>query len=342
MNFLGLIKRETIEEWVPLDMVQCIEMKQKHICADSRNKLSCNQDSCIYPIKKKTKNDYIAAWMHTKTYHEVECELRQDTVSSSSLESHVYVTNQKEHHSCKISDFKCPTRTGIMIWSEDIVHRCPYEFVQTAYLTRKNNILLNIEEKKLYQIIDEKTICNHTRTYRTSQGFFITQDDAVVLLPQATVESKLINGFLVSEFDFHSNSLFMQMNKIVLTSNERLCQLFRAFANLYTRLDNEYFLFNDFNGNEAVLYASKGKIFVPDCAYVSNLKIVNKTKFCYKDLPVEIRFDNKTSRAFLTQDKIVIKHSKQVACETVEQLIHLKHIKKVIFKKKDNNKNTER
>ena len=338
MNFLGLINRETIEEWVPLDMVQCIEMKQKHICADSRNKLSCNQDSCIYPIKKKTKNDYIAAWMHTKTYHEVECELRQDTVSSSSLESHVYVTNQKEHHSCKISDFKCPTRTGIMIWSEDIVHRCPYEFVQTAYLTRQNNILLNIEEKKLYQIIDEKTICNHTRTYRTSQGFFITQDDAVVLLPQATVDSKLINGFLVSEFDFQSNSLFMQMNKIVLTSNERLCQLFRAFANLYTRLDNEYFLFNDFNGNEAVLYASKGKIFVPDCAYVSNLKIVNKTKFCYKDLPVEIRFDNKTSRAFLTQDKIVIKHSKQVACETVVQLIHLKHIKKVILRKKTTTK----
>ena len=57
-------------------------------------------------------------------------------------------------------------------------------------------------------------------------------------------------------------------------------------------------------------------------------------KFCYKDLPVEIKIDNKTSRAFLTQDKIVIKHSKQVACDTVEQLIHLKHIKKVILRKK--------
>ena len=73
---------------------------------------------------------------------------------------------------------------------------------------------------------------------------------------------------------------------------------------------------------------------MPDCAYVSNIKIINKTKFCYKDLPVEIKIDNKTSRAFLTQDKIVIKHSKQVACDTVEQLIHLKHIKKVILRKK--------
>ena len=47
------------------------------------------------------------------------------------------------------------------------------------------------------------------------------------------------------------------------------------------KMENEFFTFNDFNGNEAVLYTDKGQIFIPNCIQISKIEIIEKTEKCF-------------------------------------------------------------
>ena len=72
-------------------------------------------------------------------------------------------------------------------------------------------------------------------------------------------------------------------------TNEKICQVYKTIINMYKKIDNEFFIFNDFNGNEAVLYTDQGQIFVPNCIQISKIEIIEKTERCYEDFPALIK-----------------------------------------------------
>ncbi len=63
-------------------------------------------------------------------------------------------------------------------------------------------------------------------------------------------------------------------------------------------MDNEFFIFNDFNANEAVLYTNQGQIFVPNCIQISKIEIIEKTEGCYEDFPALIKINNHSIAVF--------------------------------------------
>ena len=327
----GAIEKTVSEQWVPLNREQCIEMKQKKFCGLEQNKMVCNQDSCIYPARKR-ETEYKVAYLGTETYHEAECEFKSDTLVAAKLSSKIFIPNQRDNTICLASDLKCFSRTGVAIWSSDAIHQCPFSFVETANLTRQNDIFLDFKGKKLYQIQNTVKICNQSTAFVTAQGFYITQDDNVVLLPQSNVDSQLITRLIVSETDFNQNELFNIIMNMYQVTNSKMCQLFRSFANIYTKLEKEFFIFNDYNGNEAVIYTDQGRIFVPDCVIINKFKLLEKTEKCYKDFPITFKRNNKTIKAFLTQDKIIKLNSDEVSCQSLYRTCHLRSMKKVIVK----------
>jgi hypothetical protein len=52
---------------------------------------------------------------------------------------------------------------------------------------------------------------------------------------------------------------------------KKKCQVYKPFINMYKKMDIEFFIFTDFNGNEAVLYTDQGQIFVPNCIQISKI-----------------------------------------------------------------------
>ena len=65
--------------------------------------------------------------------------------------------------------------------------------------------------------------------------------------------------------------------------NEKMCQLYKSMLSIFSKLEDEFFTFNDFNGNSAILYSDEGRIFVPKCIKINEINIIEKTKYCYKD-----------------------------------------------------------
>ncbi len=93
----------------------------------------------------------------------------------------------------------------------------------------------------------------------------------------------------------NQNALFNIIMNMYQVTNSKMCQLFRSFANIYTKLEKEFFIFNDYNGNEAVIYTDQGRIFVPDCVIINKFKLLEKTEKCYKDFPITFKRNNKRS-----------------------------------------------
>lgn len=66
---------------------------------------------------------------------------------------------------------------------------------------------------------------------------------------------------MLSEIDYQKRSLLQLVANLYTVTNEKLCQLYKSFANIYTKTTDEFFLFSDYNGNEAILYSADGNIY---------------------------------------------------------------------------------
>jgi hypothetical protein len=107
-------------------------------------------------------------------------------------------------------------------------------------------------------------ICNNILAWKTAEGFYLTQNDEALSLQKATDEIKIIDNLILSEMDYHSINLLQTITTLTRQTNDKICQVYRTFMNMYKKMENEFFTFNDFNGNKAVLYTDKGQIFIPN------------------------------------------------------------------------------
>jgi hypothetical protein len=115
-------------------------------------------------------------------------------------------------------------------------------------------------------------------------------------------------------------------------TNEKICQVYKTIINMYKKIDNEFFIFNDFNGNEAVLYTDQGQIFVPNCIQISKIEIIEKTERCYEDFPALIKINNQSIAVFLTND-LILKHTGTLrSCENNKHNLHLPRLKRILSK----------
>ena len=136
----------------------------------------------------------------------------------------------------------------------------------------------------------------------------------------------------MSELDYQTESVIDIIHKVSQNTNEKLCQMYRSLANVYSKLDDEFILFNDYNGNEAILLSDNGRIYVPQCTLVYNITVITETSNCYKDVPVKVNYMNESLNLFLTQDKIIKVTSKKIQCNNNVQHIYIKSQDKVLVK----------
>ena len=126
------------------------------------------------------------------------------------------------------------------------------------------------------------------------------------------------------------------MTVITRQTNEKICQIYITFMNMYKKLDDEFFTFTDFNGNETVPYRDQGRIFVPNCIQITRIEIIEKTEKCYNDFPALIKINNQTISVFLTDDLILKQTGKLISCVNHNHNIHLPRLRRILTKSGQN------
>lgn len=280
MNILGKIS-DTWEQVVQqLTREDCLEMVRTKRC-DKRELLACQGDFCTSEFIPETKYLYLQTTKYEWNY----CEVYSETIEAENSYS-VILNNQYKITSCLASELYCKFKESILVWSEDIINECPFAVVKSIGLENINGILVNDKENKLFQVTGNKTICNNIQSLITAEGFYLTTDIKALKLRKDFDEIKVIDGLILSEMDFQKRNLLSLVTSLFKNTNEKLCQLYKSFINLYSKLDDEFFTFNDYNGNEAVLYSDEGRILIPQCVEINEIDVIEETKKCYKDYPI--------------------------------------------------------
>ena len=229
----------------------------------------------------------------------------------------------------------CRIKHPTLIW-DNIINECPFKHVESLLLTHKNNnILYTLVENKVFQVTNKTQICGDINVIQTAEGLYLSTDKKSKDLEKSDKSIKLIDELLLAEIDSKDYKLMSLLLRLSQLTNEKMCQLYKSFINLYTKLDDEFFKFTDFHGNEAVLYSDQGRIFIPQCMKIESIDVITETKYCYKDFPVRIVIKNETINAFLTSEKIIKTTSKKVSCNNHHENIHLKESKRILSKQKN-------
>ena len=283
LNWLGVKYTDKLESVEQLTRDECALMVSSKKC--EKKQMRCNEGHCKLsePIIPSYLGYFYLRELVTYFY---ECELFSRSVNARSNESEIIVGTTKT--ACKFIDLACPVDEGIVVWDSSLYHSCPFRQVERIYLMAADNVLLNKHERKLFQVTGKKIICGGMLALTTTGGLLLTNDSMASSLNQADNDVRIVDGLILSELDngnYQALNLIVKLNKLM---NEKICQTYKSFINLYTKLDDEFFVFFDFSGNEAVLYSDMGRAFVPDCTEVSEIEIISETKNCFKDFPVKV------------------------------------------------------
>ena len=133
--------------------------------------------------------------------------------------------------------------------------------------------------------------------------------------------------FNQDEFNFIINN-----TKLLREANDRsFCFVWKTSLNIFSQLENEFNILEDFAGGKYILYSKFKKIWVPKCSRINEIgfevnKIQRENNKCYKDLPVVFfRTDHygknrKAHKGFINSLGIIHHNREKVSCENIDQL----------------------
>ena len=295
-------------------------------CGETRMK--CKGDYCDLPFENE--NEY--KWMQEINKVVESCMIYPQQIEADNATSTLYY-NVQSLGQCKAEDEQCKLKNGILIWKKDIIKECPYELVKTMKMTNMNDIYISESESQLFQATGKLKICKNIEAIQTAEGFLLTEDENAFRMSKSHNEIKTVDGLILSEMDYGNFELLQTMTKLNKVMNQKFCQLYRSFISVFAKLDDEFFIFNDLNGNEAILYSDMSRVFVPSCVLINEIDVIEKTDKCYKDIAVRVKINNETINAYLTTDKIIKTTSKVVACVNNDHIIHLKATHRIIIRR---------
>jgi hypothetical protein len=123
---------------------------------------------------------------------------------------------------------------------------------------------------------------------------------------------------MLSDADLSRNRMSSAAKKL----NFEVCVNSLNILRSYQSLDEEYFIFKDFQYNELVLFSKFKKLWVAKCYAINEIIIVNDSfkSFCSKYLKVKFQIKNESLVGFLDENLIIRDNSELVECKKINQL----------------------
>ena len=334
MDFIGTVTHEEDNpKLVELTAEDCWEQIRSNKCDGKR--MTCIGNLCKSTNKPNTKDLDHYYLQTTKTTY-TTCETVEQHIYGESLDTRIHLNTEPLPLHCKALDGCCELQTSTIVWHKKVIQECSFSRVEAMWLYNRNNLFYSNKENKVFQMTENTTICKDIGVLKTAEGLYLTTDVRAKNMRSEPQNVRMIDDLMLTEIDyseFKTTSLMLNMLQLV---NEKICQLSMATINIYSKLDEEFFVFTDFNGNEATLYSDKGTIFIPQCTQIYDIEVIEETTFCYKDFPVQIIHNNRTTNAFLTKEKVIKLTSKQVTCTNHKDTLYLRSTNRILTK--DQNK----
>ena len=318
MSFFGVKYQSAIQQTAKLTEGECRNMVLTKRC--QRNQMKCDGEYCSF----EAIPNFEFSWLSTKSYTDYSCTIKPRVISASSENERVFGTK------CVIKDKKCELHDSIIIWDNEIIHRCPLYEISNTLFKIKGFFLWNEREKLGFQFEKFVNVCN-AQVIQTTEGLFLSRfkiNDAQ-RTPPVNGEIKEITNMLLADEDFARIEAIEARNKIILQQ----CVNLKNNLRLLEKMEDEFLITEDYNKNEIVFFSNHGNVYKPRCAKVNSIEILTNTSTCTRDIAVNFNYNNATLFGFLNVDGIIRRTSNLINCSQALTFIPLRNTNKTIVRK---------
>ena len=342
-NIFGSKSKDQTTENVVLSPKSCWEMIISGACKDKQMK--CDGKSCKYTAKFELS--YV--WLETRKYEDYNCETHERILTAKN-ENDPILGNIDGTNSCKSSELFCYKLDYIVVWKQDIIHKCPYEvitlkenslwndhreneFVFAERVGNSSNVgVLSAVNNLYFSLTTVEWVCN-TLVVSTNEGIYLTSIHNGKNFRKHAIGLKDISDLALADKDYTTFQDSIEKLKIY----ESFCYLLMNTIKVFSMHQNEYISLLDRNGKNMVLYATNENIYVPHCIDISEINVHDSTENCYEDVAISFNNNNRTINGFLQNDRIIKRNSKKISCDLItNNFVHIDKNNKIRRQGRDN------
>ena len=294
-------------EPISLSASDCWYMVHSKRCKDKQ--MMCDGPSCIY--KANIKPTY--RWLETILHEDYSCKLTPRIISAKNVGDQLFGTSGP---SCTASNLFCVRQDHIIVWTASVIHSCPFEVIADNVMFQKGHIMQSYGHRLLFQMTEIVDYCGE-KIVSTTEGLYLLAADRAVSFRKTKSRGNDLANLALADEDYATYSALEQFHQLQQT----LCHHSTNTIKVFAKFENEYIEINDIKGNPLILYATNGNVYIPHCTYVNEITILPQTANCYKDIPIQFIYHNKTWNAFLQRDNIIKRNSKLVHCQAINNVI---------------------
>jgi hypothetical protein len=225
-----------LQNWaLPITPQQCRDMVQNRMCDQSR--MNCTSDTCTYGTNPKPEY----GWMREIITSVVNCFTQRIAIKALDETATPFEGIKGK---CPISDMYCTLINGIMIWSDNVIHRGPLRYIESGYFFKRDQILYTTSKintslsatatNLLFSLSrSSERICNISG-YNTSQGLWLSKDLSVKNsnFVKATVDSALMESLTLADQDFSKYILDTNLHSVDHAQASANCFLLQNILNI--------------------------------------------------------------------------------------------------------------
>ena len=336
-NIWGDKKQRKEKNIIELTAESCEYMVRAKICVTENGEIpmKCDDHSCYHYDKENPDWSY---WTTDKqTYF--SCTWRTRPLIADNKESKLFGMD------CFASRGYCKLHESIIIWSpNDVIDECPYEVIHKGSMNISQNTVIDRDDHLLFQVNGiENVICknaidkqNHIESkislYSTNEGLYLS-DEVHHWLSKSIVQSDDLQAsreMLLADKDFYDRQIYQSINDV----SNQLCIVIMSIMQSFGKFDDTFFRVPDFRGNDAIVYAQHGTIYIPNCINITSFALYTNITTCLDDIPVYF-YENLVQRqAYLTREGILRSTSRVVHCRDTDRIIQLKGVDSVVVRKR--------
>jgi hypothetical protein len=191
------------------------------------------------------------------------------------------------------------------------------------YFKQNEKLIWSEQQNVLFQKLEPHIYCN-IEMFSTQEGLFIVDEQHLTTFQRKIIQNvtkkldqKAVVDLQLADADykeFINNKIF---NKIMV----QICNNYYNNLQIFKHQQNKFLIIRDSNQNTLILYSDGKQVIIPTCVTLKKIIVLNKTKNCYKDVPVEFELNHKKTHGFLTDELIVISQSRQIDCKSNKRMI---------------------
>ena len=296
-------------EPITISASDCWYMVHTKSCKDKR--MSCDGSSCSY--KAHIKTSY--RWLESVLHEDYTCRTTPRIISAKTVNDNLFGSSVPF---CRASDLFCIRQDHIIVWTQDVIHSCPFEVIKIETTFAKGNLFICLIDNLLFQAIDIEESCGE-QIIRTTEGLYILRADKATSFRTSTSTDHDIQELAFADADYIKYKTFKHFSELQAS----FCYHAANTLQVFSKFENEYIEINDVKGNPIILYASNGQLYLPHCTRIEVIDILSNSSYCYKDVPIQFEYQNTTWNAFLQKENIIKRQSKLIHCQAINHILNI-------------------